>query len=110
MTVQYRVKFEDGGVTITQTVDAGTGVGQGPGDNPSGKGTGPGDNPTGKGTGPAKTAASVAPIVVAQGAEIGVILGPLVIGKSSASAPPAEPTQRVNQKKAPAKKKEASPK
>jgi hypothetical protein len=105
MTIQYTVKFENGGVTITQSVDGVIGVGGGPGGNPRGVGGGPGGNPRGVGGGPGGNPGGVGggpggkpggvgggvgdstnvTTVQNGGQVLAVIFGPLVIGSSAAS-------------------------
>jgi hypothetical protein len=75
MVIEYKIKFEDGGVTVTQNVTrtADDGGGSGPQAPPGGHGgSGPQAPPGGKGGG------------VPNGV-IGVILGPLVIGGAGSS-------------------------
>jgi hypothetical protein len=53
MVIEYKIKFDDDGVTVTQSVDPGTDQGGGgPGEDPSSGGGGPGEDPSSGGGGP----------------------------------------------------------
>lgn len=97
MVIEYKIKFEDGGVTVTQSVTRtpDDGGGSGPQKNPAPGGSGPQKDPGPHGGGPSPDPGTAGHAGGGANGVLAVILGPLVIGTAGPSASGAVAAQNV---------------